>query len=140
MLVKDVVLTKATFVSDYAFNNCDSLTSVTIGSYVEWIGDYAFAGCRYIKNVVIQDSPSGYGYLTIGNFVFYGCMLLEDVTILFCNIDRIGDYVFHDCGSLKSIKYGGTSTQWAAIRKGSMWDGDNYYSGEYTITYNFKLK
>jgi len=42
---------------------------------------------------------------------------------------------FSNCSQLKSIKYGGSVSDWNAITKGFDW---NYSTGNYTITYNYK--
>ena len=41
-------------ISTYAFNNCESLTSVTISDGVSNIGEYAFHNCRYLNSVVLS--------------------------------------------------------------------------------------
>jgi len=51
-----------------AFNNCDSITEVTIPGSVEEIGAYAFSDCDKLTRVEI---PSG--VTTLGRGVFNGC-------------------------------------------------------------------
>ena len=46
----------------------------------------------------------------------------------------IGSYAFKDCTGLTSIKYRGSEADWNKISKDSKWD---YYTGNYTITYNY---
>lgn len=53
---------------DEAFENCTSITSVTIGSSVKYIGDSAFDGCSNLKSVTIPESVT-----TIGSYAFDGC-------------------------------------------------------------------
>ncbi len=72
--VTEVVLTTATKISDYAFYNCSSLTSVTIGNSVTSIGDSAFSGCSSITSVTIPESVTN-----IGRDAFYGCYKLVEV-------------------------------------------------------------
>ncbi len=43
-------------IGDYAFYNCDSLTSVTIGNSVTTIGQYAFYNCSSLASVKIPSS------------------------------------------------------------------------------------
>ena len=59
-------------VSNYAFYNCDSITSVTIPDSVTSIGSYAFEGCSSLANVIIPDSVT-----SIGDDAFYGCNNIE---------------------------------------------------------------
>jgi hypothetical protein len=73
-LVTDVVLTKATKVSRYAFKCCESIESVTIGSSVKAIEEEAFCCCTSLKSVTISD-----GLTYIGDSAFSNCSLLQDL-------------------------------------------------------------
>ena len=55
-------------IGSYAFYNCDSLTSVTIGNSVTSIGSSAFSGCSGLTSIIIPDSVT-----SIGSSAFYGC-------------------------------------------------------------------
>ncbi|MBQ1995119.1 MAG: leucine-rich repeat domain-containing protein, partial [Clostridia bacterium] len=57
-----------TTISDYAFYDCDSLTSVTIPDSVTTIGDRAFYSCDSLTSITIGDSVT-----TIGYYAFYNC-------------------------------------------------------------------
>jgi len=57
-----------------AFQGCENLTSVTIGSGVISIGDYAFHACNSLTNVTIPDSVN-----SIGRAAF-DCINLTSVT------------------------------------------------------------
>jgi hypothetical protein len=50
------------------------------------------------------------------------------------SVTSIGEYAFYGCSRLTSIKYRGTSSQWAVISKGTNWNSN---TGWYTITYNY---
>ena len=63
-----------TEINQYAFYNCDSLTSVVIGDGVTTIGDWAFYNCDSLTSVVIGD-----GVTTIGDFAFDCCYKLVEV-------------------------------------------------------------
>ncbi|MBQ8427738.1 MAG: leucine-rich repeat domain-containing protein, partial [Clostridia bacterium] len=86
ILVTDANITTATKISDYAFDSCESLTSVTIGNSVTSIGTYAFYNCYSLTSVVIGDSVTSIGYA-----------------------------VFHGCSGLTKVYYQGTASEWGAI-------------------------
>ena len=65
---------QCTSIGEYAFSNCDSLTSIIIPSNVTSIGDYAFSGCSGLTSITIPDSVT-----SIGGGAFYGCYALAEV-------------------------------------------------------------
>ena len=86
-----------TTIGDYAFRDCDSLTSVTIGDSVTTIGEQAFNYCRSLTSVTIGDSVT-----TIGDYAFSDCESLTSVTIP-DSVTTIGNYAFYYCRSLTSV-------------------------------------
>ncbi len=66
--VTEVNLTTATKISNYAFYNCSSLTSIIIGDSVTSIGYNAFSGCSSLTSITIPDSVT-----SIGGSAFSGC-------------------------------------------------------------------
>ena len=58
-----------TTIGEFAFNNCSTLTSVTIPNSVTEIGDYAFSGCSALTSVTIPNSVT-----KIGRGTFSGCI------------------------------------------------------------------
>ena len=104
-------------IADYAFNDCTSLTSVTIPYSVTEIGIYAFKDCFSLTGVTI-----GNGVTSIGNDVFNGCNSIKTATInstaavsafkgnttieniiIGDSVTSIGWYAFKGCTSLTSI-------------------------------------
>ena len=119
--------TGLTSIEPYAFYNCTSLTSVTIGNSVTSIGSYAFGSCSGLTSVTIPDSVtsigsaafdncSGLTSVTIGNsvtsigaYAFYNCSGLTSVTIG-NSVTSIGDSAFNHCTSLTSVTIGNSVT------------------------------
>ena len=80
-----------------AFENCDSLVSVTIGPNVTSIGNRAFYSCNSLSSVTIGDSVT-----SIGSSAFYSCGSLSSVTIP-DSVTSIGTGPFAACRSLTGI-------------------------------------
>ena len=72
--LQTVVLTSGEFIGNNAFQNCSSLTSVTIGNSVTSIGSSAFFGCSGLTSITIPDSVT-----SIGDWAFHGCYKLVEV-------------------------------------------------------------
>ena len=86
-----------TSIGNNAFYDCSSLTSVTIGNSVTEIGWYAFFSCDSLTSITIPDSVTKIGYMT-----FSGCSSLTSVTIG-NSVTSIGHYAFYYCSSLTSV-------------------------------------
>lgn len=105
--LKEVVVTGGTDIWEYAFADCTSLTSVTIGNGVTYIGYRAFDGCSRLTSITIPES----------------------VTI-------IAGSAFTGCTGLTSVNYVGDTFNWWGISFGSnganpLYFGHNlYYNGE----------
>ena len=80
-----------------AFDDCTSLTSVTIPNSVTSIGSYAFSQCSSLTSITIPNSVT-----SIGNHAFRDCSSLTSVTIP-NSVTSIGSYAFSQCSSLTSI-------------------------------------
>jgi hypothetical protein len=79
------------------FEDCTSLTKVTIGTNVTSIGMLAFKWCTGLTNVTIPNSVTN-----IGEYAFYGCSSLSSVTIGY-KVTSIGAYAFEECTNLTSV-------------------------------------
>ena len=92
-------------IGDYAFEKCDSLTSIMIGDSVTRIDDHAFFTCFNLMNVTIKGNVQ-----SIGAFAFAGCAHLTDVFIS-GNVTSVEDYAFYYCENLREIQFDGTKEQ-----------------------------
>ena len=86
-----------TWIGDYAFAYCSSLTSITIPDSVTSIGDEAFYECTSLTSVTIPDSVT-----SIGSYAFWDCTSLTSVTIP-DSVTSIESYAFCCCISLTSV-------------------------------------
>ena len=87
-----------TKISDYAFNQCSSLTRVSIPNSVTVIGNFAFYGCTSLTNVSIPNSVTN-----IGEYAFRDCTDLTSIEIP-NSVTSIADETFCNCKSLTSIE------------------------------------
>ena len=119
-------------ISDYAFLDCRSLTSVTIPDSVTSIGRSAFSGCRglarihitdlkawcninglsnltgvskydlFLNDAMITELVLPYGLTSISNYAFWNCNGLTSVTIP-DSVTWIGREAFRNCSGLASV-------------------------------------
>lgn len=80
-------------IGDYAFYNCEKLSSATFPDSVETIGDYAFYNCDYITNI-----ETGSQIKRIGEKAFYYIGSLKTVNIKGGQNAIIGQSAFEGCG------------------------------------------
>ena len=86
-----------TKIGDYAFYDCDKLTSVEIPDSVTSIGKWAFEYCSSLISITIPDSVT-----SIGDGVFWQCSSLTNIVIP-SSITSIGDGAFGYCKGLTRI-------------------------------------
>ena len=86
-----------TYIGEYAFSRCYSLTSVTIPNSVTSIGDGVFYYCTSLTGVTIPNSVT-----SIGDSAFKNCTSLTSVTIP-DSVTSIGQETFYKCSSLTSV-------------------------------------
>ena len=94
---KTVIKRGVTSIGDYAFDNCTSLTSITIPSSVTSIGNRAFMNCTSLTSITIPSSVT-----SIGDLAFDNCTSLTSITIP-SSVTSIGVGAFMACTSLTSI-------------------------------------
>ena len=131
------VLINSGDIPGYAFSNCSSLTSITIGNNVTSIRNFAFDDCSSLTSITIPDSVT-----SIFKFAFKNCPALiitninnpnyssddqgilynkDKTTLIHCpnsltsvvipdSVTSIGDSAFRGCSSLTSIILGNNVT------------------------------
>ena len=97
--LKKVILEEGLVLGDVngMFENCTSLSSITIPNSVTSISNNAFRGCSGLTSVSIGNSVTSIGYNA-----FMGCTSLTNVTIP-TNVASIDNYAFNNCSSLTSV-------------------------------------
>lgn len=86
-------------IGEAAFNQCTSLTGVTIPASVTNIGESAFAYCSGLGNVIIPT-----GVISIDNTAFIACTTISNITI-FGIITNFGDFAFAGCTNLTAVYF-----------------------------------
>lgn len=98
VVIPDVINnTPVTIIAEGAFEELESLESVTISENVTAIEDFAFCGCKKLEKIEgIKNVKS------IGCDSFSFCEELKELTLP-TSIETIGEYAFNECKSLNSI-------------------------------------
>lgn len=87
-----------TYIDESAFQNCTGLQQVLIGDGTVEIGKNAFADCSYMQRVQIK----GATLKTIGEGAFKECAALDNVKIPE-SVETIGQAAFIECTALSEI-------------------------------------
>ena len=82
-----------------AFENCASLTSITIPDSVTSIGGGSFGNCDSLTSIAIPE-----GVTSIGEFAFQNCTSLTSITIP-SGVTSIGDRAFVGCKNLTAVTF-----------------------------------
>ena len=103
-----------TSIGRYAFSNCSELQNVTFepNSKLKSIGDYAFCDCDSIERVNFKGTISQWASIDFGNKdanplsnnnakLYINDKLQENIVLE--GIEKIGNYVFYNCGFIKTI-------------------------------------
>ena len=104
---------RVTIIGYGAFEQCSSLTSITIPKGVTLISAYAFLGCSSLTSITIPESVT-----SISDGAFGDCSSLTSITIPE-SVTSISDGAFNGCSSLTSI----------TIPKNVSYVGYNVFSG-----------
>ncbi|MGO9203306.1 MAG: leucine-rich repeat protein, partial [Limisphaerales bacterium] len=103
-------------IGDDAFDNCASLTSVTIPNSVTSIGDDAFFGCTSLTNVAIPGSV-----ISIGQGAFSSCASLINVALP-ASVASIGKDAFGSCPGLRAITVDALNSLYSATADGVLFN------------------
>lgn len=117
-------------IGNSAFEGCKCLKYITINNGCSFIGDYAFKDCETLTSV---DIPNNENFKTISNGTFQNCSIKEisipkHITIIGSNafngcgnlssvifdpgsqVTNIGNFAFRDCSSITEISIPNTTT------------------------------
>ena len=97
--------TDLTSIGNYAFQNCSSLTSITIPNSVTSIGSNAFYGTAWYNN-----QPDGLVYAGKVAYKYKGTMPNNTDIVLEEGTLGIADFAFYNCSGLTSITIGNSVT------------------------------
>ena len=101
-----------TSISGGAFRQCSSLINIKIPSNVTSIGDEAFLDCGSLTSVIFEENSR---LTSIGGSAFFNCRSLTNIEIP-SSVTSIGDEAFKDCCNLTTVYYHGASeTEWNEI-------------------------
>ena len=93
-----IIPNTVTTIGQYAFFNCDSLTSIVIPNSVTAIDQYAFAYCYHLTSAELSNFLT-----TIGQYAFYYCYRLASINFP-STVASIGNSAFYYCYSLVSLE------------------------------------
>ena len=111
-----------TAIQEYTFYGCTKLGAIEIPANVTTIDCYAFQGCSSLTSVTIPGNVT-----QIGKSAFERCRGLTRIDIPL-SVTSFGDVALYNCTALEYIYYAGTTVQWEAITKGSLWDSGCTYT------------
>ncbi len=90
-------------ISNSAFRNCSSLTSITFPSSLTTISSYAFYACSSLTSVDFSKCTS---LSTINEGAFEKCSELHSLNLSNCNVLKIiSSYAFNSCSTLASVTF-----------------------------------
>lgn len=92
-----IVSGEITEIGNYAFINCDEITSITISDSITSIGNGAFSNCINLRDINLSANLKSIGY-----YAFEQCENLSDVKIP-DSVTALGEGAFRRCKSLTSI-------------------------------------
>ncbi|MBO7302575.1 MAG: leucine-rich repeat protein, partial [Clostridia bacterium] len=111
-------------VSDYAFNDCALLTSITLSDSVKTVKGSAVAECEALK---YNESENGL-YLGTAENPYMVLIGVKATAVEDFKLNKatkiIVDTAFDGCTILEDISFEGTADEWNAVSKIEKWNGD----------------
>ena len=89
---------------DYAFKQCITLPAVNLPGNLSSIGNGTFQNCEKLKDVIFEKIERYSPALTIGNYSFAQCPIIESFTFP-GRLKSIGNYTFQDNFSLATLVF-----------------------------------
>lgn len=108
-----VIGDEVTSIGDYAFYDCDALTSLDVSQNVKTIGNYTFYDCDKLKEITIPDSVTN-----MGVYSFAYSSSIETLKIG-NGLTEIAVGAFYQCYNLYNIEFG---TKLKIISKDAFYD------------------
>lgn len=97
-----------TYIGRYAFNGCTSLQRVSLSSGLQEIGDIAFSRCTSLQRITLPDNLQ-----IIGDSAFSNTGI-TNITIP-ASVTYVGVGAFAYCSSLKSINVSSRNSRWCSV-------------------------
>ena len=97
-----------TQIVNYAFANCDVITSIVIPSTVTTITNWAFMNCNYLESVYITDlsaylNINGVSPMMYANKLYLNNEIVTGDIVIPNDVIRICAYAFDGCDGIKSV-------------------------------------
>ena len=104
---------------------------IVIPASVQTVGDFAFAGCSF-STLTFAGEEGSLGGTAIGNYAFYECAYLEEVTFAqHSAVTEVGDYAFYGCEEVKALTIPASMTKIGNYAFAGCGSSD----GELTVTF-----
>ena len=91
-------------INNGAFCDCVALTGVTFPGQLNKLGNSAYSNCSNLKDVVFNSNQSYKPALTIGDYTFEKCPLIQSLSFP-GRLTSIGNYTFKECSYLADVSF-----------------------------------
>lgn len=91
-------------INDASFRDCIALSEVCFPGQLSLLGNNTYQGCTALKDVVFNKNEQYQPTLTIGNYTFAQCSLINALSFP-GRLKSIGDYTFSDCTYLTNLTF-----------------------------------
>ncbi len=98
-LKKVIIPSSIETIGESAFEDCESLTDITIENGVREIGDMAFCSCHSLEKIILPRSVREIGYLAFG-FTHITSIDIPG------SVNTISSFAFNHCDNLKTVRLG----------------------------------